>query len=548
MVLALPQTTRAQLSPGDLHQSHAFLEGVQNCNRCHGTDAHLIANKCLECHSLIRDRLNARTGLHGSQNYRECQLCHVEHQGRDFDLVCWKNGHEGFNHAHTGYALDGKHASLECRACHRETYIPDRSALARDKITLSRTYLGLDKACKSCHFDEHRGQVSTDCANCHTTAAWKPASGFDHSLAGYALLGKHLEVACDKCHLVQVDSRPEDDGRYMHLRPIAHDLCTDCHFDVHKGKLGSNCRNCHNPDGWHVTDRAKFDHSRTRFPLLGRHASVTCDKCHAPEKKSRELKFGACLDCHSDFHRGEFASRPAKGACEECHTVAGYSPATFLMSQHESTQYPLRGAHRAVPCLACHTSRDGEQKALVYHFKFRSTRCLDCHRDPHRGEVNKYVAAGGCETCHGVEYWALVSFDHSQTRFALDGKHAAVACIMCHSTGTPARGETHLTFVGASKQCQDCHRDVHRSQFAASLTHLTDCSGCHTSRNWKAEKFDHNRGSRFALDGAHRHVACGRCHVPAMVDGERFVAYKPLDTACVSCHGANLSLESEKKS
>jgi Zn finger protein HypA/HybF involved in hydrogenase expression len=105
-----------------------------------------------------------------------------------------------------------------------------------------------------------------------------------------------------------------------------------------------------------------------------------------------------------------------------------------------------------------------------------------------------------------------------------------------------------LTMAGARTECRACHADVHRGQFAGKESGVTDCGSCHSPENWKAPKFDHNSSARFKLDGAHKNVPCKQCHRPTEKDGEMFVAYKPLDTTCVSCHGNTIPSVKEKKS
>ena len=58
----------------------------------------------------------------------------------------------------------------------------------------------------------------------------------------------------------------------------------------------------------------RFDHSKTKFPLTGRHTKVACEDCH---KKSLENTPTACIACHKkdDVHRGR---RPD---CARCHTT-----------------------------------------------------------------------------------------------------------------------------------------------------------------------------------------------------------------------------------
>ena len=540
LLMLIGINSSAQISPGKLHRSHAFLEGVQNCSECHGTDRKLVAEKCLACHRLIKSGLDNRTGLHGSQGYQQCQTCHVEHHGRDFALIYWKDGQKTFNHSLTGFTLDGKHIGEDCRRCHIRKFIVDTALLAQDKTNPDSTYMGLARTCSSCHSDEHRGQITAACSDCHSTAEWKPAKGFDHARTRYQLSGKHVEVPCVKCHAQIVDHRSPTDSSYSKFTGLRYQQCTECHTDVHKGKLGDDCKNCHSSGGWHVTDKAKFDHDKTKYPLVGKHAKVTCNNCHSPGKVRKTLKFAVCQDCHTDFHKGEFAKRGSKGACEECHTVNGNVPAKFLWAQHDSSAYPLRGAHRAVSCDACHRSKQPKSGTVAFQFRFKTTQCLACHSDPHRGEVKKLVDEKGCEFCHVIDSWRVVSFDHAKTKFALEGKHKAVNCQKCHTGKSRKTGQTIFTMVGAKTECQACHTDIHKGQFAKKKSSVTDCASCHTPENWKAPKFDHNAASRFKLDGAHKNVPCNLCHKPTQKDGKQYFAYKPLDITCVSCHGSGI--------
>ena len=135
------------------------------------------------------------------------------------------------------------------------------------------------------------------------------------------------------------------------------------------------------------------------------------------------------------------------------------------------------------------------------------------------------------------ESWAKITFDHSQTEFALEGKHQTAPCLKCHHAEKPGE-TTRVAFAVKKKLCQDCHSDIHKGQFAAAESaKSTDCARCHTASSWKAEKFVHNRDSRYKLEGAHQKVPCAKCHVPTEVDNMMFVQYRPLDTTCVSCHG-----------
>ena len=65
-----------------------------------------------------------------------------------------------------------------------------------------------------------------------------------------------LAVPCAKCHV---------DKAYKGLKFGA---CSDCHTDPHKQRFGADCASCHTTAAWRTNP---VDHSRTRYPLEGRH-------------------------------------------------------------------------------------------------------------------------------------------------------------------------------------------------------------------------------------------------------------------------------------
>lgn len=540
MMATLCQRANAQLSPGDLHRSHAFLDGVENCNKCHDRDSDQMHGKCLSCHTEMQARIDRGRGLHAQAEYRECENCHVEHHGRDFDLIYWKAGEKGFDHQLAGYPLQGKHAKTTCRACHKTDFNRDSEQLRLRQKDLSKTYLGLDTSCASCHFDEHRGQLASDCNRCHTFEGWSPAPGFDHDRTKFVLTGRHETTACAKCHQKVEDPSSTTDHEYSRFANVRHENCSNCHKDSHAGRLGSRCEGCHTTTGWQVAEQAGFDHSKTRYPLEGRHRIVACDKCHAAGKPKSGLKFQACRDCHQDHHKGEFADRAQGGACEECHTVAGYMPAQFTIEQHKATRFTLRQAHLALPCVQCHGDAKGNMVAREGHYTWSSMRCQDCHKDVHKGQLARIVERSGCQECHSEASWSAVVFAHDSTGFALTGKHASVNCASCHRGDSNAVDIARLAFAPLRRDCEMCHRDVHRGQFAvADTVPQIRCDRCHTPSNWQATLFDHNKLTEYPLDGAHAKVPCAGCHKPTQDAAFAFVDYHIDDRSCRACHGTD---------
>ncbi|MEJ2055234.1 MAG: cytochrome c3 family protein [Calditrichaceae bacterium] len=545
-VFILVYKLSAQLSPGDLSKVHADLEGVVNCTQCHESGRQLADEKCLDCHTLLDERIKNGKGYHARPENKVCENCHVEHQGRDFNLIYWKEGRDNFDHSLTGYTLEGGHKNIDCRKCHTEKNIKDPQKYIDKKKDLNQTYLGLSRDCLSCHRDEHRGQLGNTCLDCHVYNAWKPATKFNHDKTKYPLTGKHEEVDCIKCHGKISDDKYPDDTDYQKFTGLRYNSCLNCHRDVHNNRFGSNCTKCHNTSGWKNYTKSAFDHDQTRFPLKGRHAGLQCSECHTAGNKLKFSDFKNCGDCHTDYHQGQFRRTKSGGKCEGCHDVNGFTPALFTIEQHNKGDYPLEGSHLAVPCFQCHTKINTGTVRETMQFQFKSTRCKACHDNVHGSSIDKYenrVSAisgmNGCEHCHQVKSWAAVHFDHSQTDFKLEGKHKTTSCIDCHKKSEES---DKIIFNTASKECRNCHKDQHVGQFAvAKGKNITLCDKCHTPDNWKAEKFDHDKDASFKLTGAHQTVKCNQCHKQVNENGMSFVRYKPLSSECKSCHGSTIN-------
>jgi hypothetical protein len=246
-----------------------------------------------------------------------------------------------------------------------------------------------------------------------------------------------------------------------------------------------------------------------------------------------------CTDCHQDRHAGQLAKRPDGGRCESCHDVDGFEPARFAPEDHDRTRFPLAGAHLAVPCDDCHEEVPRERlRALGFardggtgsteQLRFASTACAECHRDPHRGQTARL---GTCESCHAVEAWASVRFDHARTGFALVASHAALACRSCH----PGEGGA-IALAGRPTACNGCHKDPHDARFARNGR--TDCARCHQPTHWvQVTNFDHDKETSFALVGAHRAVPCSGCHRQPAPDGRFAMRYSGIGKTCTDCHG-----------
>ncbi len=534
---AMAQTMESVLSPGELIQGHAKWQ--DDCKQCHVRFDRAAQDRlCMDCHKNIGRDVGQKTGFHGRLKPQACRACHTEHKGRAARIVLLDK--EQFDHSATDFALRGKHRETACEKCHEA----------------GKKYFLAPQECVACHKkdDVHKGSLGPKCADCHVETRWKEAK-FDHDKTRYPLTGKHVDVKCADCH---------KDTNY---RETPH-ACIACHKkdDKHKTQYGDKCESCHHAKSW---KSLTFNHDTdTHYPLLGKHRTVKCDACHTTGFVYRDKLQSACIDCHKkdDKHKGTLGND-----CQRCHTERDWKEQARF--NHDKTDFPLKGKHSSVQCKDCHKST---------MFKEAPKACIGCHKkdDHHKGSLGE-----ACADCHNERDWKKTSFDHSKTAFPLLGKHATAECAKCHKS---------TRYKEAPKDCFSCHEkeDKHEGQegrdcgkchdarawkpaprFDHGLTrfpllakhtpvkcdachttgarfkdakidcvacHLKDdkhkktlgpaCEQCHNARSWKAWDFDHDKRTRFALDGKHKGLVCSSCHTKP-VEGKVLASAQ-----CVSCH------------
>lgn len=518
LLALLSNELMAQLSPGELAEPHAHLEGLANCTKCHDLGKSVSDKKCLDCHSILNKRIKTGKGFHASDEVKDknCISCHSDHHGRGFDMLHFDT--TNFNHKLAGYPLEGAHKDLTCKNCHNKKHISDPEILKK-----KRSYLGLNTSCLTCHKDYHQQTLGNECTDCHGMEAFAPAEKFDHANTGFVLKGKHPEVECVECHEITI----RNGKKFQRFSGVAFGTCGDCHDDPHNNRFGQKCSNCHNEQSFQKTGPLNdFDHSRTGYPLKGKHRMLDCKKCHTGSYTD-PLAHNTCTDCHDDHHEGQLRENNKVRDCADCHTVEGFRGSTFSIARHKQTDFPLEGAHMATPCTECH------KKNEKWVFADLGNTCNDCHDDPHKYLISqKYYPDSDCEKCHKISHWSKIGFDHSLTGYDLQGKHKKVSCRDCHFT-EDNKGKTIQQFKTLTESCTNCHSDEHFGQFAKNGE--TDCETCHTFNDWDPTRFDHNK-TRFKLEGAHADVACAECHKPVTKNQNTYIQYKYKEVSCETCH------------
>jgi len=447
------QGWRVQIDSIRQHANRFPLVGAHaapNCESCHRGAASAtftgLSTACVSCHA--SDYASARTVDHKTAGFgTNCESCH--------SLTQWQNPRLGsqFDHSRTGFPLVGAHVSAGCTSSHTQG-----------------RFAGTSTTCVSCHISSYTATsnpnhvaagFSQDCKLCHTPTRWQGAA-FDHNRTRFPLSGAHAAAQCSNCHV----------GNQFANTPTG---CFSCHSGAFATATNPNhvaaafpqdCTLCHGTTAWKP---AAFDHSRTRFPLMGAHATVLCTACHKQGQFTGTST--ACVSCHLDKYTAttnpNHAAAQFPQDCQLCHTTSQWTGATF---DHSRTQFPLTGAHTTVQCTNCHV---GNQ------YTGTPTACFSCHSSEFRNVTNpNHVAAGfptTCATCHTTTTWAGAQLVHKFPIYS--GAHAGrwSTCNDCHTNSS-----NYAVF-----SCTNCHahdRSVMDSKHSGRTGYVYDslaCYGCH---------------------------------------------------------------------
>jgi hypothetical protein len=413
----------------------------------------------------------------------DCELCHISEN--------WHTLRSDFTFDHaaeTGVPLRGAHQAAQCLRCHN-----DRGPVG----------VFAQRGCGGCHADPHQGELSTNCAQCHTERTWVAEGQIaKHARTRFPLIGAHVGVACFRCH----------PGAQANNFKRADTHCDSCHHSDLKratspdhAALGwvENCQRCHTPIEW---GSGGFVHNA--FPLTGGHQAVACNACHTNGQFTGVSH--ACSACHlDDFQSTTNPNHIMAGfsqRCEDCHTTQAWGGAGFVHNK-----FPLTGAHQAVACTVCHAN--GVYSGLPHD-------CNSCHAQDYLNTNNPNHTAAAfstqCQDCHSTTTWGGAGFVHN--KFPLTGAHQATACAACHTNGQ---------YAGTPQACSACHLADY--QAAANPNHAAvgfpmTCEQCHNTTSWQGAVFNHTFN---ITSGPHRVYDCTECH---RVPGNVHVV------SCTHCH------------
>ncbi len=335
----------------DPHAGRATLEGrTVDCNACHDErgfapstftaeqhqrsdyplEGKHAAVACRSCHSSTES-----AGVLQRPSHASCSNCHseahadqlVDRKGGNACESChsvdgWKpSTFDRDRHTTLDLPLEGRHARIDCSACHGETRPglpphPRPAELGRARVALSL----LDAACASCHADPHASRFSR-CPACHDSRQFQPSTvdTLLHASFGYPLEGAHRATPCSECHK----------------------------------------------------------------ELTGQRAPSTLLLAASSRQLSFRTAHERCIDCHDSTHGEQFAGRIDGGACDGCHSSEAFRPAPRFDHDRDAA-FVLTGAHEAVPCEDCHRKADGDVGNVVV-YRPVPHRCADCHTGKVKG-------------------------------------------------------------------------------------------------------------------------------------------------------------------
>jgi hypothetical protein len=476
--------------------------GVWNdCSDCHTNPSNYGEFSCINCHEHNQGDMNdEHNGVSGySYNSLACYGCHPTGSSAG-----------SFNHNNTGFPLTGAHINTECQKCH----INGNTAILSD--------------CNACHQYDYNAsvnpnhvslQIPNTCETCHTTEpGWKPATFNIHNQY-YALNGAHAGISndCTSCH----------NGNYIN----SPNTCIGCHQDDYDqanepphaaSQFSTECLTCHTETAWKP---ATFDHDGQYFPIYsGKHNGEweACSDCHT--NASNYARF-SCIDCHEhnkqdtdNEHNGIGGYAYNSPACFACHPT-GDASAGF---NHNTTAFPLTGAHTTTACLDCHSAG----------YSGTTTICSDCHlMDYNQASNPNHLITGipnTCSTCHTTQPgWQPATFPIHNQIYPLNGAHAVISnnCATCHN------GNYNTT----PNTCVGCHLNDYNQTTNpphASAQFSTECLTCHTETVWQPSTFNHNAQYFPIYSGKHNGEwnTCSDCHTNA----SNYTQF-----SCIDCHEHN---------
>ena len=199
------------VSPGPLIKAHTEL--ATDCFACHVPLLGSSSDKCVGCHA------KADIGLRTTKG----------------QLLVHQPAKPAFHQALSG---------TNCMACHSDHAAPRLTQSGRKRFSHAMLGAEVQSKCESCHqkpADTLHRQISTNCLQCHSSVAWKPAT-FNHDK--FFVLDKDHNATCETCHVKSDFTRFTCYGCHEHTQSKVErehtkegisnfSNCVECHRSAH---------------------------------------------------------------------------------------------------------------------------------------------------------------------------------------------------------------------------------------------------------------------------------------------------------------------------
>ena len=229
----------------------------------------------------------------------------------------------------------------------------------------------LKEKCFSCH-QPFWGIENNRCISCHNpneigikkvntseTNFFKQKASFHDKL---------LNQKCAECHTDHKGINPEETLNHFNhelLSEAIRSKCIDCHgqpVDKLHPQLSTDCRNCHNTNGWKSS--VLFNHV-----MIKSADKDNCIQCHQKPKDSFHISL--------------------EDNCNKCHSTAKWVPSTF-----DHSPFFRFDENHIAKCIVCHTD-----------LNYKAYTCYGCHEHSLNKIMSEHNEEGitninDCAECH----------------------------------------------------------------------------------------------------------------------------------------------------
>ena len=326
----------------------------------------------------------------------------------------------------------------------------------------------------------------------------------------------HAALECNNCHADIGKELPHKDK----LQPVD---CGACHSDqqakykeslhgraLRKGdRMAPTCAACH---GSHNVLRTI---STMQIPRL-------CGQCHregSPVELTHEIGEKNVLGNYTDSIHGEGLFKrglTVTAVCTSCHT-------SHFVLPHTDPRSSIAKRNIAATCTRCHAQIETVHRKVIRGELWEKQpnlipACVDCH-EPHK--VRKVFYPQGmsdrdCMRCHAnpdLKSARGVSLFVKQEELG-GSRHARVACVQCHTGGTPSDLRPCRT-VAPAVDCSVCHADAvsqyrestHGQLLAKGSPDAPACRDCHGAHGVKGR--NESASPTFSRNVP---ALCAKCH------------------------------------